>query len=523
MLHSLRVRLLLTMSIVVLVAVGTIAFFTSNSTSSEFRRYVENDIARNRRLVYDLFTSYKGDRSPENLQRLVDGLADTSGERLVVADSTGQVLADSGGIMVGEHLEWPAQWSSLFFDRHLAIPGEPGVGVTSTLAFPISGTLPLPITSAIGLTADARERPIWSPIFIPLAQVPEDTSGEGRLIVARVPNNQGGPGGGNFLGSVNRSLILAVVAAGLVAILLTWLLSRRILRPVEALTVAARNMEKGDLSKRVEVSSKDEIGELAHAFNAMADGLTHLEQLRRNMVTDVAHELRTPLSNIRGYLEAMRDGVAKPNPALINSLHEEALLLSRLVDDLQELELAEAGQLKLVKQPVEIKEVIEKAVHAVQPLALGRELHLQVDVPDLPLIEADPERIGQVLRNLLNNAITHTSSGGEVTIVARNDGPQVEVSVRDTGVGIPPEHLSSVFERFYRADGSRARTTGGAGLGLSIVKHLVELHGGHVRAESIAGEGSTFSFTLPVTWLQPNIAVTNSKVEGMKHDNSAVQ
>ena len=316
--------------------------------------------------------------------------------------------------------------------------------------------------------------------------------------MARVPNNQGGPGGGNFLGSVNTSLILAVIAAGVAAILLTWLLSRRILRPVEALTAAARNMEKGDLSKRVEVSSKDEIGELAHAFNAMADGLTHIEQLRRNMVTDVAHELRTPLTNIRGYLEAVRDGVAKPDHALINSLHDEALLLSRLVDDLQELELAEAGQLKLVLRQVDVAEVVEKAVQAVQPIASERRLRIETRLSKLPTIEADPERIGQVLRNLINNAVTHTPPGGEIIVSARNDGPDIEVSVHDTGVGIAAEHLPLVFERFYRADGSRTRSTGGAGLGLSIVKHLVELHGGHVRAESTPGEGSTFIFTLPI-------------------------
>ncbi|MDQ3930785.1 MAG: ATP-binding protein, partial [Chloroflexota bacterium] len=338
--------------------------------------------------------------------------------------------------------------------------------------------------------------PYEQPMFIRMLTGPNGKPGKDDLTVVRVPGaaNQTG-----FLNSVNRSLVLAVLVAGSAAILLTLLLSRRILGPVEALTAAARKMETGDLRQRVKVESKDEIGELAHAFNAMADGLARQEQLRRNMVTDVAHELRTPLSNIRGYLEAIKDGVATADGATIESLHEEAILLSRLVDDLQELELAEAGQLRLVRQQVSLVEIIERAVSAAQAILQERGLTLQVDVStDLPTIHADPDRIGQVLRNLLRNAITHTPHGGEVRVVARLAGGQVEVSVRDTGRGIPSKHLPHIFERFFRADRSRARATGGTGLGLAIVKQLVELHGGRVWAKSTQGEGSTFAFTLPV-------------------------
>jgi signal transduction histidine kinase len=289
-----------------------------------------------------------------------------------------------------------------------------------------------------------------------------------------------------------------VAVAGLVALLLTLLISRRILAPVEALTRAARKMEKGDLSQRVKVETRDEIGELAHAFNAMAGGLTRLEKLRRNLVTDVAHELRTPLTNIRGYLEALQDGAAQPDRALIDSLHEEAMLLSRLVEDLQELELAEAGQLKLERRPTAIADVITRAITAQQPSAAGKDLTLKAALPSgLPLVDADPDRIGQVLRNLLNNAITHTPPGGEIEVSARSTHDEIEVRVHDTGEGIAPEHLRNIFERFYRADRSRSRVTGGAGLGLAIVKQVVEMHGGRVWVESAVNKGSTFSFSLP--------------------------
>jgi signal transduction histidine kinase len=258
-------------------------------------------------------------------------------------------------------------------------------------------------------------------------------------------------------------------------------------------------MEKGDLTARVKATSSDEIGQLAHAFNAMADGLARQEQLRRNMVSDVAHELRTPLTNIRGYLEAAKDGLVQPDGALVDNLYEEAMLLNRLVNDLQELALAEAGQLRLERHSVKVGDVVRTTVEVLCPHAEARDISLVVQVPDdLPLVKADLHRVGQVLRNLMNNALDFTPPGGQVTVTAQPDGKWVSVQVRDTGPGIAPEHLPYVFERFYRADPSRTRATGGAGLGLAIVKQLVEAHGGRVWVESTLGAGTTFGFTLPL-------------------------
>jgi signal transduction histidine kinase len=303
--------------------------------------------------------------------------------------------------------------------------------------------------------------------------------------------------GDSILQGLNRNLLLAAVSGGGVALVLTAVMSRGILGPVESLTAAARRMEKGDRTQRVEVRSNDEIGALAHAFNAMADSVSQSEQLRRQMVNDVAHELRTPLTNIRGYLEAVRDGVLEPKAEVINSLHEESMLLNRLVADLQELALAEAGQLKLTPQPVALVDVAERAANSVQGhLDDGPAVVVQVPA-DLPLVLADPERLGQVLRNLLENASQHTPSDGTISIVAQALPEAVEVSVSDTGSGIAPEHLPHVFERFYRADASRARATGGAGLGLAIVRQLVEAHGGKIWVNSQEGAGTTFAFTLP--------------------------
>jgi signal transduction histidine kinase len=218
------------------------------------------------------------------------------------------------------------------------------------------------------------------------------------------------------------------------------------------------------------------------------------------MVTDVAHELRTPLTNLRGYLEALREGVAEPRRDVIDSLYEEAMLLSQLVDDLQDLTLSEAGQLELHREPTDLPALLTSVAQALRPQLEARHIGLAVDWPtDLPRVDVDRQRVGQVLRNLLANALRYTPDRGHIWLDARTDPEHasVVVRVRDTGPGIPPEHLDNVFERFYRVDGSRTRGTGGSGIGLTIVKQLVEAHGGRVEARSSPGQGATFSFSLP--------------------------
>ena len=454
MFNSLRFRLLSITIIVLVVAVGTVAFFASQSTSSEFRRslqgildYPSLNTDSKINAINKLITTRGGERTIwEELQIMLEGMQRSSRARYVVADLDGRVIADSGEELIGDRI-----------NTHLSKPFA---------AFLI------------------EKKPVLAYI------VPLETY---NLVTIE----------SDFNTSVNRSLVFAITLAGMVGLLLTYFLSRSILRPVDELIRAARAMEKGDLSQRVTVRSKGELGELARAFNAMAEGLTRLEQLRQNMVTDVAHELRTPLSNVRGYLEALRDGVVEPTPETIASVYEEAMLLNRLVDDLQELAMAEAGQLNLVCQPVDIREVIDKSVLSLKSRAIEKEVNLATDVPnDLPLVEADAERLGQVLRNLVKNAIVNTPPGGEIEIQARMVDSQVEVSVQDNGTGISAEHLPYVFERFYRADQSRARTTGGAGLGLAIVKQLVEAQGGKVAIDSQVDAGTRVSFTSPIADLQ---------------------
>jgi signal transduction histidine kinase len=284
-----------------------------------------------------------------------------------------------------------------------------------------------------------------------------------------------------------------------VALAMTLILSRRVLSPIKALSEAARRLGQGDFTQRVESKDRGEVGELARAFNSMANDLERAEQLRRNMVADVAHELRTPLSNIRGYLEAVNDGVMKPDTEAIQSLNEEAARLARLVDELQELNLAEAGELKLICQAEDISKLVGQSVLAFQAQAASKGVSLSIDLMDeLPPVHIDSQRMAQVLHNLLDNAMVHTESGDDITISTTQKDNYVEVAVADTGEGIPDEELPYIFERFYRVDKSRARATGGSGLGLTIAKRLVEAHGGSIEVQSELGKGSRFAFTLTV-------------------------
>jgi signal transduction histidine kinase len=307
-----------------------------------------------------------------------------------------------------------------------------------------------------------------------------------------------------FVSSISRFVLYTVVAAGLAAIALTWAATRHVLRPVEALTDAAKRLEAGDLSQRVHVASDDEIGRLGAAFNSMADAVQHNQAALRNMVSDTAHELRTPITNLRCQLEAIEDGLLEADDEALRSLREDVSLLQKLAEDLQVLALADAGALRVEMTACDLDEEANRAVRSVlaartepepeSELEPGAEI--VVECAHLPAVSADPQRLQQIFANLLHNALDHTPAGGQVRIHGSERDGGVVVSVEDTGAGIAAEHLPRVFERYYRPDPSRQRATGGSGLGLSIVKRLVELQDGSVSIESTKGTGTTVAFTL---------------------------
>ncbi len=331
----------------------------------------------------------------------------------------------------------------------------------------------------------------------------------------------------DFLGALNRAILFAAIAAALVALVVGFVLFRQITAPLEALTHAAQQIAQGDLQARVEARGSDELAQVAHAFNQMAAALAQMQAARHNQIADIAHELRTPLAVLRANLEAMQDGVVPVNPEQIAEIHAETLHLTRLVDDLRLLSLAETGQLELQCVSTDLAQLAREVVERAGAAFAEKGVALQVDARAPVYADVDAGRIVQVLDNLLSNALRYTPRGGVVSVQCalvsgqrgvdsrqwsadsdqqsavggrpeRSEGSAVRVTVADTGSGIAADELPYVFDRFYRADKSRARASGGSGLGLAIAKQLVEAHGGRVGAESELGKGARFWFVIPM-------------------------
>lgn len=445
--RSLQFRLLAAFGLVILITVAAVFFFAYQATANQIRHYQDN-VSRQQgdRMQLALDGYYLGQGNWDGIEPIVQQWSSVYGQRVVLTNAQGIAVADSESALIGK--PFPTSYSGW---------------------------------SERPLTAPWSQQPIGTLYISPTSTTTASLTSLGILYH-----------------SLGRFFLWGALIAIAIAIVLSYLFSRRILRPVKSLATAARHIGRGDFSERPQVKDGSELGQLAVAFNTMADDLEKAENLRRELVADTAHELRTPLSNIRGYLEAIRDGVVTADASIINSLYEEVTLLSRLVNDLQELALAEAGQLKLTRHEEDMANLISGTVASAGAAALLKDIALTTGIPDsLPHCDVDSQRIKQVLHNLLDNAMAHTPRHGAIKVTAAQIGSWVEVSVSDTGEGIPPEELPNVFERFYRVDKSRSRATGGHGLGLTIARRLVEAHGGKIEAQSEPGGGSRFSFTLP--------------------------
>ncbi len=312
-------------------------------------------------------------------------------------------------------------------------------------------------------------------------------------------SNGRGPGLANFRAGLVESLFYAMLAATVIVAIISLVFSRSVVAPLREVTFASQRIAKGHYDERVRVSGNDELAQLSDSFNQMAEQLEQVENMRRQLVGDVSHELRTPLTAIKGYMEGLIDGIFPQEVETYQLIHAEADRLSRLVDDLQELSRVESKAYSMNFQSMDIHFLVDSSIKRLSFNAKKKQIDLRSNLSDdLPRVLVDADRISQVLINLIGNAIAYTPSGGSVTISAKKLLDRVQISIMDTGVGIPSEHLPHVFDRFYRVDKSRSRQAGGgSGIGLTIARHLVEAHGGLIWVESDGeGQGSTFVFTL---------------------------
>lgn len=462
-LTSLQFRLILAFTATLALALAAVGIFVSVAAEAETDRFrtrsQEFRVGRVHRMVARHFSE---NRDWDGVQTSLEQAGSFYGRRFVVRDHDGDVVADS------HHREGKGRFGRDHLGRSVSIDIE-----GSTVGFLVSAPDgPEGVTGAGPLP----DRPLVQP------SGPEEVR---EPLVSRVAT------------AVNKSLLLAGLAVGAVGIVFIALISRRILSPVQTLGSAARRLGQGDLSQRVPASGPSEIRNLGDTFNTMAENLQAAEQQRRNQAADVAHELRTPLSNIQGYLDAVHDGLLEPDQATIATLRQQTTHLVALVEDLRLLAMAEAGSLALQIRPESLQDLLDASLEAFRPRADAKDIRLVLDIPaDLPEVAMDHTRISQVVGNLLENAIVNTPEGGEVSVSAEIGGSTVTVSIIDTGPGIASEDVERVFDRFYRVDPSRARATGGAGLGLTIARQLIEAHGSAIWVESVIGDGARFSFTL---------------------------
>lgn len=481
MTRSLWIKLMGAFALVIVIGTGMVVFLVSRAATGQFELYVTQSGRQWATWLAPALASYyarSGSWSGvETVLQNPCAAGGTGGEGWM-----GDMMGDGMDMMEGMGGWW--NQPGMMNDNMWAASGNRLI-LTDAEAVVVADTA----GALVGTRLQADDLARGMPITVGQRRV-------GTLIVT--PFDAPATPAGNFLGAVNRSVLWAGLAAGGVALVMGSILFFQIIRPLHSLSAAARGIAQGDLSWRAWVGDKDEVGQVALTFNQMADTLQRYAIDRRNTIADIAHELRTPLSVIQGNLEAMLDGVLSPTPEELASLHQEALLLNRLITDLRTLSLAEAGQLRLEKRAVDAGELIRQVVERMSLRAQEKNITLDAEATEgLPEIQADPERLTQAVTNLVDNALRYTPPGTRVTVSAQLVPGGLELSVADTGPGIQPEDLPHVFDRFWRAEKSRNRETGGSGLGLAIVKQLVEAHSGRVRVESQPGAGAQFRIQLP--------------------------
>lgn len=480
---KLGVKISIAMVLLALLAAMIAALLAGKAIRTSFDYYVDRNLSYRLERVQVLLTEYYRERGGwEDVQYIFDNLQ-ARGMGMGMGMGQGQGQGGYGRLGQG------GPWGHGMMGPGAGLMMGPGTG--DMLLIDVKGRV---------IAASNKEYLGKSPPTASIKQGLPLVVGEQNVGTLIMININQGEWESEFINSVTRATLWAAAAASIIALILGVIISKRLTGPLAMLSSAARRLAGRDLSYRVPVTTGDEIGELARSFNHMAESLERNEKIRRNMIADAAHELRTPLAILRGNFESLQEGVTRASPEVIMSLHDEVVRISRLVNELQDMSMADAGELRLNRRVVPVEELVEKVAVPFSGEASNKNIDFNIDLePGLPAVYADPDRMVQVMLNILGNALRYASEGGKVTLSARRDGQDVVFSIKDNGSGIAPEDLDNIFERFYRSEQSRTRAGGGTGLGLAIAKGIIETHGGRIWADSKIGQGSTFSFTVPIS------------------------
>lgn len=452
-----KLRLFLAFTLIVIISVVSVVLIARQNTTNEVRAFMfRGGMAGSGGLVTALEDYYQNHHSWSGVEVLLQSPGGGRG--------ASQGVGSGMGAMMNQRLRLADSQGKLIID-------------TST-QYPVGNLTSSEIDIAIPLSAD------------------------GQVIGYLLP--EGGMGFTHndetfLISRINRAALIAGLIAAALSLILAFLLAYRLLRPVRELTYATEGLAKGDLSQRVRVQGNDELATLGNTFNQMADSLQNAEQSRRAMTADIAHELRNPLAVQRANLEALQDGIYPLTPESLDPILEQNQLLSRLVEDLRTLALADSGQLDLEQIPTDYPALVKRVTERFEPQTGSKQIQIFFSaVTPCPEVIVDPGRVEQILGNLLSNAIHHTPQGGRIWIEIHCSSSSAILTLRDNGLGIPPEALPYVFDRFYRADKSRSRSEGGTGLGLAIARQLAQANGGDLQAANHPVGGAIFTLTLPV-------------------------
>ncbi len=503
---GLQGRLTLGFALILVISIAGVSLYSAYATRIETQRFAaEIEQMRAERAEQLVRDTFEANQDWDEVQYAIQQVGNLYGWRVVLENESGMVVADSHQFVrdaqgLFERLSDRFAKPNRFSKRPVFVNNQL-IGYLLVDERPGKQERPLSMkdfspASLARLLQDGGPNAInQKQVEIRATQVPSQVTED---LVAEVLEYVDPPLS-NLQSAFQRSLLIAGAAAGFAGLLIVTIFTREALAPIRGLTAAASKLGTGDLSQRVPESGSDDIGDLARTFNTMASDLELAGQQRKQLTADVAHELRTPLTNIQGYLEAIKDGLVHADEETIDTLHDQTTHLATLIEDLRILAVAEAGALTLQKIHGTPAITIKDAVSTFSQRAYDREIELSVSSSETDAtMDFDETRLRQIITNLVENSLTNTPKGGTIHIDIQERAEDMKISITDSGIGISKENLPRIFDQFYRADGSRSSITGGAGLGLTIVKKLVEAHNGSIDVSSEVGRGTTFTISLPI-------------------------